>query len=248
MSNILTLTGREWKAFWYSPVAYVVGTFFMIFNGIVFAMLVTALSDPRMDPSIRISQLFFGRTLFFWLAVLMMAPVLTMRTFSEEKRTGTMEVLLSAPVTDWQVIAGKFLGAWLSYLTLWAVTVIDFLILRHYTAFEWMPIVTGYLGTALLGAVLISAGILVSSTTRNQVIAAFVSFVLIVMFFSIGIFAGFFTDPSTMKFIQYLSIIDHFWDFSKGIFDSRPIAFYLSLTASMLFLTTRILGSSRWRA
>ena len=248
MSNILALTSREWKSFWYSPVAYVVGTFFMIFNGVVFSMLITALNDPRMDPSTRIGQLFFGRTLFFWLIILIMAPLLTMRSFSEEKRTGTMEVLLAAPVTDWQVVAGKFLGAWLSYLTLWAFTVIDFLILRRYTAFEWTPIITGYLGTALLGAVLISAGVLVSSTTRNQVIAAFVSFVLVVMFFSIGIMAGFFTDPHTTKFIQYLSIIDHFWDFSKGILDTRPLAFYLSLTGSMLFLTVRILGSPRWRA
>lgn len=248
MSNILALTSREWKAFWYSPVAYVVGTFFMIFNGVVFSMLITALNDPRMDPSVRIGQLFFGRTLFFWFGVLMMAPLLTMRAFSEEKRTGTLEVLLSAPVTDWQVVAGKFLGAWLSYVALWAVTAIDFLLLRRYTAFEWTPVLTGYLGTWLLGAVLIAAGVLVSSMTRNQVIAAFVSFVLMVVFFSIGILAGFFTDPQTTKFIQYLSIIDHFWDFSKGIFDTRPIAFYLSLTASLLFLTVRILGSPRWRA
>lgn len=248
MKNLLTLTGRELKAFWYSPVAYVVGTFFMIFNGVIFSMLITALIDPRVDPSMRIGQLFFGRTLFFWLMILIMSPLLTMRAFSEEKRTGTIEVLLSAPVADWQVVLGKFLGAWLSYCALWLMTAVDFVILRRFTAFEWTPLWTGYLGTALLGAVLVAAGVLASSLTRNQVIAAFVGFVGTVLFFSVGIFSGFVADPETVKMIQYLSLIDHFWDFSKGILDTRPIAFYLSLTATCLFLTMRVIGSPRWRA
>mgnify|MGYP001618689966 FL=1 len=125
MRNILTLTSREWKAFWYSPVAYVVGACFLVFQGFVFWLLLATLNDPMADPSWTIGRAFFG-TFFFWIVLLVIAPALTMRTFSEEKRTGTVEVLLSAPVTDWQVTCGKFLGAWLSYGALWALTLAFF--------------------------------------------------------------------------------------------------------------------------
>lgn len=248
MSNLLALTSREWKAFWYSPVAYVVGAFFLLMQGWVFWLLVAVLNDPRVDPSWRMSQFFFGGTFFFWLSVLIMAPLLTMRTFSEEKRTGTIEVLLSAPVADWQVVLAKFFGAWLSYCALWAVTAAYFVMLRMHTALDWGPVVSGYLGTWLLGAVLIAIGVLASSMTRNQVIAAFVGLVLMLLLFSVGLLGMFVTDPESRKLVEYLSLLDHFQGFSKGILDTRPVAFYLSAAAIALFLTIRAVGSPRWRA
>ena len=247
MSNLLALTSREWKAFWYSPVAYVVGAFFLLLQGWVFWLLVAVLNDPRVDPSWKISQFFFGGTFFFWLSVLMLCPLLTMRTFSEEKRTGTIEMLLSAPVTDAQVVLAKFLGAWLSYCILWGVTGVFFVILRLYTRLDWGPILTSYLGTWLLGAVLIAVGCLASSFTRNQVIAAVVGFVVMLLLFSVGLLDIFITDPESRKLVQYLSLLEHFRDFSKGIVDSRPAVFYLSATASALFLTIRTVANPRWR-
>lgn len=248
MTNLLALTSREWKAFWYSPIAYVVGAFFLLLQGWVFWLLVAVLNDPRVDPSWKMSQFFFGGTFFYWLSVLMMAPLLTMRTFSEEKRTGTLEILLTAPVSDWQVVLSKFLGALLSYCALWGITIVYFFILRRYAVLDWGPIVTGYLGTWLLGGVLIAVGLLASSLTRNQVIAAVIGFVVMLLLFSVGFLDIFIKDPQSSKVIEYLSLLNHFRDFSKGIVDTRPVVFYLSLTAIALFLTVRTIASPRWRA
>ena len=248
MNNLLVLTSREWKAFWYSPIAYVVGAFFALMQGWVFWLLVAVLNDPRVDPTWNMSEFFFGGTFFYWLSMLVIAPLLTMRSFSEEKRTGTLEVLLAAPVSDWQVVLAKFFGAWLCYGVLWVATVPLFFLLRMHAALDWGPIFTGYLGTWLLGAVFLSFGTLMSSLTRNQVIAAFMSLVVMLFLFSIGFLHMFVTDPEASKTVQYLSILDHFRDFSKGILDTRPVVFYLSLTVIALFLTMRVVANPRWRA
>jgi len=247
MGNLLALTSREWKALWYSPIAYAVGACFLLLQGWVFWLLVAVLNDPRVDPSWKMSQFFFGGTLFFWLSVLMIAPLLTMRAFSEEKRTGTIEVLLSAPVDDWQVVLAKFLGAWLSYCTLWALTTVFFVMLRRFTPLDWGPILSGYLGTWLLGAALIAVGVWASSVTRNQVIAAVMGFVLMLLLFSVGLLDMFVTDTDVRRLVNYLSLLEHFQNFSKGILDSRPIVCYVSLTVIALFLTVRTLASPRWR-
>jgi len=248
MNNLIALTSRELKAFWYSPIAYVVGALFLLMQGLIFWLLILVLNDPRVDPAVTMAQFFFSGTFFFWFFVLVIPPLLTMRTFSEEKRTGTIEFLLTAPVTDLQVVVAKFLGAWLNYVLLWTLTVVFFFVLRTITAFDWAPVLTGYVGTWLLGAVLISLGVLASSLTRNQVIAAVLSFVAMLVVFSIGILDVFVRDPEASKIIQYLSLMEHLRDFSKGILDTRPIIFYASLTAICLFCTVRVIGSSRWRS
>ena len=247
MRNLAALISKELKSFWYSPVAYVVGAFFLLAQGEVYWILMQVLNDPRVDPSWRMSQFFFGGTFFYWLTMLIIAPLLTMRAFSEEKRSGTIEVLLTAPVRDLEVVLAKFLGAWLSYAAMWTTTIVYFFILRRYTALDWGPIVGGYGYTLLLGAVFIAIGVWASSMTRNQVIAAVVSFVMILFLFMIGLQTIFVTDPGARKLVEYFSLVDHARDFSRGIIDSRPIVLYLSLIATALFLTTRSLASPRWR-
>lgn len=248
MRNLLVLTSREWRAFWYSPIAYVVGAFFLLMQGWVFWLLMAVLNDPRVDPSWRMSHFFFGGTLFYWLSVLMTAPLLTMRAFSEEKRTGTMEVLLSAPVSDTQVVLAKFLGAWTSYGALWATTGAFFLILRTHTTLDWGPVLSGYLFTALVGAPLIAIGVLASSLTRNQVIAGFISLVLMLLLFSVGMLDMFVTDPESRALVEHISLISHAQQFAKGMLDTRPVVYYASLTATALFLTIRAIANPRWRA
>jgi ABC-2 type transport system permease protein len=248
MQTLLALTARELKAFWCSPIAYVVGGLFLLLEGWTFWLIVAVLNDPRVDPSWTMAQFFFGGTFFFWFAVLIVAPLLTMRTFSEEKRTGSIEFLLTAPVTDTQVVLAKFFGAWLAYVALWMFTLPFFFLMRAFTAFDWAPIATGYAGTWLLGGVLIALGVLASSLTRNQVIAAVLSFVALMLLFSIGILDAFIKDPDTSRLIRYCSLIDHLRDFSKGIFDTRPVIFYVSFTAICLFLTGRVINNPRWRS
>ncbi len=248
MSNLLALTARELKSLWYSSIAYVVGALFLLLQGWVFWLLVAVLNDPRVDPSFTMAQFFFGGTFFFWFSVLIVAPLLTMRTFSEEKRTGSIEFLLTAPVTDTQVVLAKFLGSWIAYLLLWVPTLVFFGLLRTLTPFDWGPVLTGYIGTALLGSVLISVGVLASSLTRNQVIAAVLSFVALLLLFSIGLLDIFVSDPEAKRSLQYLSLMEHLRAFAKGILDTRPISFYLSVTGIALFLTGRVIGSPRWRS
>jgi len=248
MTALWALTTRELKAFWYSPIAYVVGGVFLLLQGWVFWLLLAVLNDPRVDPSWTMTQFFFGGTFFYWFSILVVTPLLTMRTFSEEKRTGTIEFLLTAPVTDTQVVLAKFLGAWLAYIMLWALTLPFFLLLRTLTPFDWGPVVTGYVGTWLVGAALLAFGIFTSSLTRNQVIAAVLSFVAIILLFSIGVLDVFVRDPEGSRLIQYLSLMEHLRAFSKGILDTRPLIFYVSLTAIALFLTGRVIANPRWRS
>ncbi len=248
MQNLIALTSRELKSFWYSPVAYVVGALFLLLQGYVFGLLITALNDPAADVSISIAQAFFGPTFFYSISILITAPFLTMRTFSEEKRTGSIELLLTAPVTDTQVVLSKFLGAWLAYIILWGLTVVYFIGLRQLTSFDWGPVLTGYLGTWMLGAVLVAMGVLARSLPRNQGIAAILSFVALLLLFSLGIFGWFIRDPEMSKTIRYLSLLEHLNDFSKGILDTRPMVLYVMLTAICLFLTSRVINSPRWRS
>ena len=248
MGTLWALTARELKAFWYSPVAYVVGALFLFAQGGVFWLLVMVLNDARSDPSWTISQAFFGGTFFYWISLLLIPPALTMRTFSEEKRTGTIELLLTAPVSDAQVVVAKFLGAWLAFSALWMVTLAFFIGLRCLTPFDWAPILMGYLGTALLGAAFVSVGILASSLTRNQVISAVLAFVVCLCVFSIGILDAFAHNPEASRALQYLSLFEHVRDFSRGILDTRPLVLYLSLTVICLFFTGRVIGSPRWRS
>lgn len=248
MSILWALTVRELRAFWYSPIAYAVGALFLLLQGLVFWLLVLALSQQWSDPSFTVAQAFLGPTFFSVTSMLIMVPLLTMRTFSEEKRTGSIEFLLTAPVTDAQVVIAKFLGAWLAYGLLWLFTMGFFLLMSRLTTFDWAPIFVGYLGVWLLGAALISLGLLASSLTRNQVIAAVLSFVLLMMLFSVGILDALVRDPDTSRLIRYCSLIEHLRAFSKGVLDTRPVAFYVTFTAICLFLTVRVIGNPRWRS
>ena len=247
MNNLIALTVRELKAFWYSPIAYVVGVFFLLLQGFIFWLLVVTLSGPGADASWTINQAFFG-TFFYWISVLTMIPLITMRTFSEEKRTGTFELLLTAPVTEPQIVLAKFLGAWLSYCALWALTLFHFVFLSRWATLDWGGLLTGYLGTWLLGAVLIAVGVLASSLTRNQIIAAVIGFVILLLLFCVGFLESFVTSPESRKLVEYFSLLYHFQDFAKGILDTRPLVFYGSTLVITLFLTVRAVGSPRWRS
>lgn len=245
MSNLGTLTLRELKSWVYSPIAYVVGAVFLFLQGWVFWMLIAVLNDPRGNPSWSMAQFFFGGSFFYWFTVMIIAPLLTMRSFSEEKRSGSIELLLTAPVTSVQVVLAKFLGSWLIYNFLWVLTVPFFLVLNTLTPFDWGPVIGGYVGTWLLGSCLMAIGTFASSITRNQVIAAVITFVILIFLFSVSILSIFVQDPETAKLLQYCSLPEHLRSFSKGIVDTRPMAFYSSITAVFLFLTVRVINHPR---
>jgi ABC-2 type transport system permease protein len=178
--------------------------------------------------------------------VLFVLPMITMRTYSEEKRSGTIELLLTAPLTDFQIVMGKFLGAMALYAVMLGVTLLDVVLLFVWGNPEWIPIVGGYLGLLLMGGCFVAIGLFVSSTTKNQVVAAVVTWGVFLVLWVINWF-GPFTGPQMQSILQYISFTDHFDDFSRGIIDTKHLVYYLSFIAFGLFLTMRSVDTERWR-
>jgi len=172
--------------------------------------------------------------------------MITMRTYSEEKRSGTIELLLTSPLTDLEIIVGKFLGAMGLYCAMLAVTVAYMGILFFYGNPEWRPVVAGYLGLVLLGGCFISVGLLISSLTKNQIVAGVITFAVFLMLWIINWSADQ-SGPTMRAVLNHLSIIDHFDDFARGIIDTKHVVYYLSFITFGLFLTAKSVDSERWR-
>ncbi len=235
MKNTTTIALREFKSYLASPMAYVVTGIFLVLTGFFFSIS----SDTYYETSIR-GFLGIGSIL-----LLLLASVLTMRLLAEERKMGTLELLLTAPVRDSEVIAGKFLGS-LGMLT--AMLVLTFyypLLLMWFGDPDWGPIATGYLGLFLLGGASLAVGLFASSLTSNQLVAAVVAGGILGALW----FAGAAADllPEALgEVINYVSLSYHFPDFMRGMIDTRGIIYYLSITVLFLFLAIRSLENSRW--
>jgi ABC-2 type transport system permease protein len=173
-------------------------------------------------------------------------PLITMRTYAEEKRSGTIELLLTSPLTDLQIVIGKFLGGMVLYVAMLAVTLVHMAFLFYFGNPEWRPIATGYLGLLLMGGCFLSLGLFVSSLTRNQIIAGMVTFAVFLMFWVINWIATF-MGPTSQAVLNYLSITEHLNDFARGVIDTKHLVYYFSFIAFSLFLTVRAVDSERWR-
>jgi ABC-2 type transport system permease protein len=178
--------------------------------------------------------------------VLFLMPMVTMRSYAEEKRSGTMELLLTSPLTDFQIVMGKFLGALALWVVMLAVSLIHMGLLFIYGNPEWKPILTAYLGLLLLGGCFIAVGLFISSLTKNQIVAGMVTFAVFLLLWIIE-WIGSFSGPTVDKLTTYLSIIGHFDDFSKGVIDTTHLIYYLSFITFGLFLTAKSVDSERWR-
>jgi ABC-2 type transport system permease protein len=186
--------------------------------------------------------------------LLFFLPMITMRTYAEEKRSGTIELLLTSPITDVEILVGKFLGALSLYSAMLAVTLVYLLVLFAFGTPEWKPIATAYLGLLLFGGCFVSVGMLVSSFTKNQIVAGMMTFVVFLLLWVIdwlassatGLF-GASAGPVVEEVLNYLSITQHFDDFGKGIVDTKHLIFYVSFITFGLFLTARSVDSERWR-
>jgi ABC-2 type transport system permease protein len=173
-------------------------------------------------------------------------PMITMRTYSEEKRSGTIELLLTSPITDTEIILGKFLGAMGLYASMLAVTLIHVGLLFWFGNPEWKPIASAYLGLLLMGGCFISVGLLISSLTKNQIVAGVVTFAVFLMLWVIN-WIGVFVGPTAQAILSHLSITDHFDDFSRGVIDTKHLVYYISFISLGLFLTAKSVDSERWR-
>ena len=253
MGNILALAQKELRAYFVSPIAYVVlGLFAVLFGVFYYASigLMVQLSMGQFGaggPQIVNINEFMIRPLFGNTAVvlLFMLPMLTMRSYAEEKRSGTMELLLTSPLTDVQIIIGKFLGAMALYALMLALTLIHIGVLFWYAEPEWAPVLSGYLGLLLMGGSFISMGLAISSMTKNQIVAGVGTFAVLLLFWVINWIGDAF-GPTTQSVLAYLSILEHFDDFSKGVIDTTHLTYYGSFITLGLFLTAKSMDMERW--
>ncbi len=246
MRKTLALIYRELVAYFSSPLAYVVLTAFLFFNGYVFWLITAYLNDPRTQAMTPL-KLFFGGTIFFWLFLLFVVPVITMRLLAEERRSGTLEVLLTAPVSEGQVVTGKFLAAFIFYLFLWLPTVVYVVILKQHATIDLYKVASGYLGIALLGVLFAAVGLFTSAFTKNQIVAAIFAFAVLVVLFSVGLMEQLTTNPVLKGVLGYMNLWDHMDDFARGLVDTRRIVYQLSLAGLFLFLTVKVVEARKWR-
>lgn len=246
MKGILAIMDREFRAYFFSPLAYLVAAFLLVVNGLVFWLIVSFLNDPRARFGAPL-ELFFGQTIYFWLVLLFVAPVLTMRLLSEERRSGTIEVLMTAPVTEVQVVVGKYLAALLFYCFLWLPTLTYAGIIAYYSEVDWGPVAAGYLGVFGIGALFLSVGLLASALTRSQLVAAILTFALLIPLFTFGLLENLFNDDKLRRAFSYLNLWQHMEEFGKGIVDTRHLVYYLSATVLFLFLSAKALEAKKWR-
>jgi len=243
VNGALATFRRELRAYFFSPLAYIVLFFFMAVNGIIFIYLIGELSDPR-SPGGPPFSYFFRAT---WLMLLLIAPVLTMRLVSEELRSGSIEVLMTAPVTEGQVIVGKFLAALTFYAFLWAPTLAYGLMISAYQKVDWGPIFAGYVGVLLIGSLFLAIGIFASATTKSQLLAAMMTAALLFLLFLFGVFEQMVNNDTLKQALGYIGIWNHIDEFASGIVDTRRLVFYLSGTLFFLFLASRALEDKKWR-
>jgi ABC-2 type transport system permease protein len=252
MSNILAITGKEVRAYFTSPIAYVViGMYALLFGYFFYVMLTLferqSMQMMQMGGTMNVNQMLIAPVFMNAEVVLLfLLPMVTMRTYSEEKRSGTMELLLTAPLTDWQIILGKFFGAMTLFAAMLATTIIHVGLLFWFGEPEWKPIVTTYLGMLLMGGCFIALGLFISSLTKNQIVAATITFAAFLLFWVIN-WMGSFVGTTAQAVLAHLSIIDHFDDFAKGIIDTKHVVYYVSFIAFGLFLTAKSVDSERWR-
>jgi len=250
--NIIAIAHKELRSYFSSPIAYIIIGFFALPFGVFFYLYLGAfvrqsLQMAQYGGSMNINQQVIRYVLqTASVIILFVMPMITMRTYAEEKRSGTIELLLTSPVTDLQIIIGKFLGALGLYVAMLLVTVLYVAILFVYGNPEWRPLIAAYLGLLLMGGAFLSLGLLISSTTNNQIVAGIVSFVVFLLLWIIGWFAES-AGPTVGDITRYLSITEHFDDFSKGIIDTKHVIYYLSLITFGLFLTSKSVDSERWR-
>jgi ABC-2 type transport system permease protein len=238
MKNIYYIAKREVQSYLVSPIAYVISAAFLLMMGLLFFLFL----EFSQEATIR--YLLEGGFTYVLLTVLALG--LTMRLLAEEQRMGTIELLLTSPVRDWEVVVGKYLGGLGIFLGTTALTLYFPLVLILIGNPDRGLIVSGYLGFLLLGAALLAIGVLASSLTQNQAVAVLVGMAIVIALWLIR-YMGSFAGPGLGDFLGELNIFSRYEDFTKGVIDTANVAYYLSVIAACLFLATRAVETRRWR-
>ncbi len=255
MRNTVAIFRREMKSYFASPIAYLLMAVFALIFGYFFYVATALFVQRGLE-----SQMMGGgspmdvnewviRPLLMNISVvaLFMIPMITMRLFAEEKRSGTIELLMTSPVRDLEIILGKWLAGLALFGSILAISALNLGFLFAYGKPDWRPILIGYLGLLLQGGALLSIGAFISTMTRNQIIAGGGTFAACLLLWILDWVSSYETS-TWAKVMSYLSVVTHFENFSKGVVDTKDLVFYVSAIFLGLFLTARSLESLRWRA
>ncbi len=249
MQNILAIWQREMKSYFVSPIAYVVLTVFLFITGLFFFGYVAQLSSAQMgqiQQAIDVPGI-ITRGLFNTISVVLLfiVPMLTMGLFAEEKKRGTIELLLTTPVGNLQTLIGKYLASLAFLLLMLLGSAITIFPLFVYSKPELKPVLSGYLGLFLFGSAMLAVGLFISTLTENQIVAVIITFGVSLVLWLVEIFAP--TSGAAKSVVSYLSVISHLEDFIKGVIDSTHVIFYVTFAFVGLFLAYRSLESMRWK-
>ena len=251
MRRFFTLFGREVAGSFHQPMAWIVLCFFLVITGFNFHAGVTLLNGS--SGSTTMVEAFFN-TVYFWFPFLLVFPMITMRVFAEEVKMGTIEMLMTAPVRDIEVVLAKYFGALFFYIVLWLPSALYFVVFQMVTDVSAGGAAGSYLGACamvvLLGMFYCSVGCLASALTDNQIVAAVMAFAAILFMFFLGLISLLLPGGGAFvrEIVYFFSPVQHMMDFSRGLIDTRPVVFYLSATALVLFATYQVFQHRRWKS
>jgi ABC-2 type transport system permease protein len=256
MTPAQAIVAKELRSAFTSPIIYVVGAVFLVIFGVLSyiavvnagAQAIRLMQIQGMAAKINLNDLVFRPTFYSTAIILLLVlPILTMRAFAEERKLKTFELLMTSPVGINHIVAGKFVAVFLIYLGMLALTGVVPVVLAMFNSFDWAPVFTGYLGLLLLGALFLAVGVFASSVTENQIIAAFLSFGLLLSVWLLGAMGAILGDTPAGNAISYFSFIEHYDRLVRGLVDTKDLVYYASGILFMLFLTHRVVESQRWK-
>jgi ABC-2 type transport system permease protein len=246
VTRVWAIFKRELLASYWTPLAYVLLVVFLLWNGASFALIMQSVAThPDITASRGPLQLLFGGSILYFLPLLLFCPALTMRAFAEERRAGTFETLMTAPVRVVEVVAGKYLALLVVYATLWAPTLLYVLVVRRYGPIDLGALGAAYAGTMLIGAAFLALGLAMSALARNQVVAFILGFLAIGGMFVLGLFEYVFSEERDQALFGYVNLWKHMEHFAVGVVDSRHVVYYTTVAALALFLTVRAVEARR---
>jgi ABC-2 type transport system permease protein len=246
---------KEMRLYFSSPVAWVVMTIFLFIAGYFFYSIfafytlasMQSAMNPQMGRELNVTDSVF-RPLFSNMSVilLLLMPLITMRLFAEERRSGTIELLLTYPVRDGAVLVAKYVAALALYALMLALTLLYPGMVIYFTRPEWGPLLSGYLGLLLMGATFLAVGIFASSLTENQIVASITTFGILLFLWVIG-WSAEYVGGGWGRVLSHLSLLDHFDTFARGVIDTKDVLYYVDVSVVALFLSLRSLEARRWK-
>lgn len=249
MRPIWIVAKREVFSFYVSPIAYVVMTVWLVYFGMVFSVLAAILSQQAPGSGTNLLTTFFGGTMLFYLPMLIFVPVLTMRLLAEEKSSGTIEALMTAPISDTSLVLGKYLAGMVFWVTLWIPTLMYVWIVSGLgeDVIDLGTIASTYLGLFFIGVLYMAIGLLMSAVSRNQIVAAMLTFLALGGLFIVGLAGYATTDDEQKAIFEYLGMWTQMAAFAKGVVDTRFLVFDVSVAALCIVMAVRVTQAQRWQ-